>query len=135
MRRFACVDLGDDKIPDERTILRVRHLLEAHQLTLLSYSPILSRLGVSGSPGAVQVVKRLWVFVKARDRGLAGRNRSLAPRRSRSTVRLSTPVWYQHSQPVDQNKVITNPTPAPAAAPTIRCGMAPTAPTVQSLHW
>lgn len=33
MRRFARVELGDDKIPDESTILRFRHLLEKHKLT------------------------------------------------------------------------------------------------------
>jgi transposase len=33
MRRFAQVELGDDKIPDESTILRFRHLLEKHRLT------------------------------------------------------------------------------------------------------
>jgi IS5 family transposase len=33
MRRFARVELGDDKIPDESTILRFRHLLERHKLT------------------------------------------------------------------------------------------------------
>jgi IS5 family transposase len=33
MRRFARVELGDDKVPDESTILRFRHLLEKHQLT------------------------------------------------------------------------------------------------------
>ena len=33
MRRFARVELGDDVIPDETTILRFRHLLEQHQLT------------------------------------------------------------------------------------------------------
>ncbi len=33
MRRFARVELGEDKIPDESTILRFRHLLEKHRLT------------------------------------------------------------------------------------------------------
>ena len=33
MRRFARVELGDDVIPDETTILRFRHLLEKHELT------------------------------------------------------------------------------------------------------
>jgi transposase, IS5 family len=33
MRRFARVELADDKIPDESTILRFRHLLERHGLT------------------------------------------------------------------------------------------------------
>jgi IS5 family transposase len=33
MRRFARVELGEDVVPDETTILRFRHLLEEHQLT------------------------------------------------------------------------------------------------------
>src|SRR6476660_7739404 len=33
MRRFARVDLGEDAVPDETTILRFRHLLEQHELT------------------------------------------------------------------------------------------------------
>jgi len=33
MRRFAGVELGDDVVPDESTILRFRHLLEKHALT------------------------------------------------------------------------------------------------------
>jgi len=33
MRRFAGVELGDDVVPDESTILRFRHLLEQHGLT------------------------------------------------------------------------------------------------------
>src|SRR4030065_1836752 len=33
MRRFAGIDLGEDAIPDETTILNFRHLLEKHELT------------------------------------------------------------------------------------------------------
>ena len=33
MRRFARVELGEDTVPDESTILRFRHLLEWHRLT------------------------------------------------------------------------------------------------------
>lgn len=33
MRRFAGIELSDDRIPDETTILRFRHLLEKHRLT------------------------------------------------------------------------------------------------------
>ena len=33
MRRFADLDLEDDALPDESTILKFRHLLEKHQLT------------------------------------------------------------------------------------------------------
>jgi IS5 family transposase len=33
MRHFAGIELGDDRVPDETTILNFRHLLEKHQLT------------------------------------------------------------------------------------------------------
>jgi IS5 family transposase len=33
MRRFAKVELAEDRVPDETTILRFRHLLEKHRLT------------------------------------------------------------------------------------------------------
>jgi IS5 family transposase len=33
MRSFAGIELGDDRIPDETTILNFRHLLERHELT------------------------------------------------------------------------------------------------------
>ena len=33
MRRFARVELGEDTVPDESTIMRFWHLLETHQLT------------------------------------------------------------------------------------------------------
>ena len=35
IRRFVGVELGDDRVPDESTILRFRHLLEAHDLLRL----------------------------------------------------------------------------------------------------
>ena len=40
MRRFAGVELSEDVIPDETTILRFRHLLEAHQLTAAIFAEI-----------------------------------------------------------------------------------------------
>src|SRR6185295_15740381 len=33
LRRFAGIELGQDEVPDETTILNFRHLLERHQLT------------------------------------------------------------------------------------------------------
>ncbi|WP_241691213.1 transposase, partial [Roseovarius sp. A46] len=40
MRRFAGVELGDDRIPDETTILNFRHLLERYRLGLpLNFHP------------------------------------------------------------------------------------------------
>ena len=40
MRRFARVELGDDVVPDETTILRLRHLLEQHDLTCAIFEAI-----------------------------------------------------------------------------------------------
>jgi transposase, IS5 family len=40
MRRFARVELGDDVVPDETTILRFRHLLEQHGLTSAIFDEI-----------------------------------------------------------------------------------------------
>ena len=51
MRRFAGVDLGDDIIPDETTILRFRHLLEAHELTAALFAAI----------GGLLEEKHLWL--------------------------------------------------------------------------
>jgi IS5 family transposase len=54
MRRFARVELGEDNVPDESTILRFRHLLEKHWLTesifeaikdLLESHPLFLRAG------------------------------------------------------------------------------------------
>jgi transposase, IS5 family len=40
MRRFAGIELSEDAIPDETTILRFRHLLEKHYLTQAIFSQI-----------------------------------------------------------------------------------------------
>lgn len=40
MRRFAGVELAEETIPDESTILRFRHLLEAHQLTQAIFAEV-----------------------------------------------------------------------------------------------
>ena len=40
MRRFAGIELSEDAIPDETTILRFRHLLEKHYLTQAIFSQV-----------------------------------------------------------------------------------------------
>lgn len=40
MRRFARVELGEDTVPDETTILRFRHLLEANKLTASMFEAV-----------------------------------------------------------------------------------------------
>ena len=44
MRRFAGIELSDDRIPDETTILRFRHLLEKNQLTEAIFAEVRSLL-------------------------------------------------------------------------------------------
>src|SRR5690348_12092877 len=48
MRRFARVELGDDAVPDETTILRFRHLLEEHHLTSAIFDQIRGLLEARG---------------------------------------------------------------------------------------
>ena len=48
MRRFAGIELGDDRIPDETTILNFRHLLEKHQLTEKLFAEVNAYLADKG---------------------------------------------------------------------------------------
>jgi transposase, IS5 family len=45
MGRFARVELGDDVVPDETTILCFRHLLEEHHLTAAIFEAVKELLG------------------------------------------------------------------------------------------
>ncbi len=44
MRRFAGIELAEDDVPDESTILRFRHLLEEHRLTEQIFAEVRSLL-------------------------------------------------------------------------------------------
>ena len=44
MRQFAGIELGDDRIPEETTILNFRHLLETHQLTEKLFVEVITHL-------------------------------------------------------------------------------------------
>jgi len=48
MRRFAGIELGDDRIPDETTILNFRHLLERHGLTEAIFAHVNAHLADKG---------------------------------------------------------------------------------------
>ena len=48
MRRFAGIELGDDRIPDETTILNFRHLLERHGLTEAIFAEVNGHLADEG---------------------------------------------------------------------------------------
>jgi len=48
MRRFAGIELGDDRIPDETTIVNFRHLLERHGLTEAIFAEVNGYLAEKG---------------------------------------------------------------------------------------
>jgi len=48
MRRFAGLELGDDRIPDETTILNFRHLLERHALPEAIFAEVNAHLAENG---------------------------------------------------------------------------------------
>jgi transposase, IS5 family len=48
MRRFAGLELGEDAIPDETTVLNFRHLLEEHNLTSAVFECVKAYLGEQG---------------------------------------------------------------------------------------
>ena len=48
MRHFAGIELGDDRIPDETTILNFRHLLEMHALTEALFAEVNGHLADQG---------------------------------------------------------------------------------------
>ncbi len=48
MRRFAGLELGEDRIPDESTILNFRHLLERHALTEAIFGEVNAYLAEQG---------------------------------------------------------------------------------------
>jgi transposase, IS5 family len=52
MRRFVGVELGEDRVPDESSILRFRHLLEAHDLTRAIFAEIGPCLASCGAMAA-----------------------------------------------------------------------------------
>ena len=56
MRRFAKLELCEDRLPDETTILKFRHLLERNQLTDKLFSAVsehLERHGIALSKGTM----------------------------------------------------------------------------------
>jgi len=48
MRRFVGIELGEDTVPDETTILRFRHLLEKHDLTKAIFAEVRALLEEKG---------------------------------------------------------------------------------------
>jgi IS5 family transposase len=56
MRRFAGIDLGEMPVPDESTVLRLRHLLEAHGLGEKLFEQVhgyLERQGIKIGTGTI----------------------------------------------------------------------------------
>src|SRR5271167_3783921 len=58
MRRFAKVELSDEVVPDETTILRFRHLLEQHGLTQAIFNSISGFAGRTAAVAALENHRR-----------------------------------------------------------------------------
>ena len=68
MRRFAGIELGYDRIPDETTILNFRHLLERHGLTQAIFAEVNTHLadkGITLRSGTLVDVSRRTPCVRA----------------------------------------------------------------------
>jgi IS5 family transposase len=51
MRRFVGIDLGREPVPDETTVCRFRHLLEAHDLGRQLFEKVQRHLAAQGTEG------------------------------------------------------------------------------------
>jgi hypothetical protein len=78
MRRFERVELGDDVVPDENTILRCRHLLERQRLTRAIFEVVAAALPYSTSCHTFRATL-LWSISKTAAR------RSMPSKSSRTT--------------------------------------------------
>ena len=94
MRRFAGIELIEDAVPDESTILRFRHLLERHQLTqrifervrgLLEQKPLLLKSGTIVDHAHEAVAKSAQSIARGGHAQLQG----VRQRTSRKRARLS----------------------------------------------
>ena len=71
MRRFAGIELGYDRIPDETTILNFRHLLERHGLSETIFADVNAHLadkGITLRSGTLVDVSRRAPCVRASPR-------------------------------------------------------------------
>jgi IS5 family transposase len=76
MRRFAGIELGDDRIPDETTILNFRHLLERHGLTETIFAEVNAHLSDKGHvsaerEGAFKGPGKAWGVMRKAPKGSA----------------------------------------------------------------
>jgi transposase len=82
MRRVAGIELGDDRIPDEATILNFRHVLERHGLTEAIFAEVNGHLAEKG------ITLRSGTLVDATiiDAPSSTKNKAPEPRRERNHV-------------------------------------------------
>lgn len=88
MRRYAGIELGDDRIPDETTILNFRHLLERHGLREAIFADVNAHLADKG----ISLRRALWSMPGSSMRRHSPRTRPVTPRcpsRGRATTGVS----------------------------------------------
>ena len=85
MRRFVGIDLGREPVPDETTVCRFRHLLEAHDLGRQLFDEVQRHLAAKGLKVATGTIVDATIINapsstknadKARDREMHQRRRA-----------------------------------------------------------
>jgi hypothetical protein len=109
-REFAGLDLGEDHLPDESTILRFRHLLEAHNLSLQILATVNATLSAKGlllKQGTVVDATRIAAPTSTKN-STGTRLRCTRPRRATSGItarrrisaRMLTRAWCTAWRPL-----------------------------------
>ena len=90
MRHFAGIELGDDRIPDETTILNFPHLLERHGLSEAIFADVnahLTEKGITLRSGTL--VDATIIDAQSSTKNKAGRVIPKCHRRRRATTGIS----------------------------------------------
>src|SRR5262245_46394319 len=86
MRRFVSIDLGREPVPDETTVCRFRHLLEAHYLGRRLFDEVQRHLAAKGLKVATGTIVDATIIN--------------APSSTKNADKARDPEMHQKKQPV-----------------------------------
>jgi IS5 family transposase len=101
LRRFAGIELGQDEVPDETTILKFRHLLERHQLTRKLFERVTQHLEQRGLLLREGTIVDATIIAAPRSR----KNASAQQDPEMSSTRKSTDWFFGHKLHVGTDSV------------------------------
>jgi len=126
MRRFAGIELGDNLVPDETTILNFRHLLERHGLTEAIFADVnahLSDKGITLRSGTL--VDATIIEAPSSTKNKAGESRAPVPRPQTPVRPYEDPLPRagQEPRPTLNPVRARQPVPGPTEADGMRTGL------------